>query len=131
MKKNIDYRPDPHENMYFQIHKYFQKMCDSYSPFETTDINTYLKQGMDDFFHVFYALTAKNTIPFYKDLDVELPDWWKGPSLFIRDYKVCTPEDNTIGVTVTFSYMDEDDYCVLHLVPPSFFAEKLNKMNEN
>lgn len=79
IERNLEYLPDPGENLNFQLVRYFNKLCDIYNPAEITDIITYLKRNV---FELLESLVNENT-----------PDWWRGPLVELNTFYFTTLGD--------------------------------------
>lgn len=119
IEKELDYRPDPFENVNYQLTRYFNYCCDSYNPsiptaFGPTDIITFVKQEMTE---LLYSLDT--------DFDLQgFPNWkdWKGPAVYINDFCV---DRVGFGIHVSWRAAGYDDWNELYLkIDPTGYMER-------
>ena len=126
IKEDLHYRPNPVENMDYQIVRYFNKLCEMYSPNTPGDPNWFLKDEMKKFLD-----TLK-----YGGSDA-CPDWWEGPFSFVINYDISSIDywEGVYGVVLTIEYGDSKmnrTSRVLHMyAPPIDFQNSITEIYEN
>lgn len=115
IEKELDYRPDPFDNVNFQLARYFNYCCDLYNPSNPTDIITFVKQEMTE---LLYSLDSN--FAFLELLDC----WkdWKGPVVYINDFCV---DRMDFGIHISWRAMGYDDWNELYLkIDPTGYMER-------
>lgn len=107
VKKDIDFLPDPIENMEFQLRRRFIMLCNYYNKLKVWTPGYHIKE---DFAEVLYRINR------------ERPDWWKGDFVYINGYQTDLTEniDDWYGARLIVKY---DTYSgqtieIMFYVPP-------------
>lgn len=93
VEKELDYRADPCDNISFQLIRYFNRLCDEYTPPQyvglstslTNDVISYIENKMNKVLNILYLGELD---PSHKQ--VQLPNWWNGPAALLTEYSIDT-----------------------------------------
>ena len=116
IKKDIECLPDPHENMCYQIERYFMRICEYYYYYS----------------HGTYPHNIREIL--YNDLKIAFdeiyfmiePSWWKGERLHIAEWQIQHPSPNDINkFTLYWRYTNDINIYKLELLIPHIEDEHI------